>query len=225
MCGAPVASRSMSREQPDRESLDRGSPVAIEVRGVYKRFRRHRVLEDVSFTVAPGRSMAIVGANGCGKSTLLKICAGLLSPTRGSVAVRGRLGYCPQELNLSRFLTPDDHFTWFGAGLQLDRDGSLEIGHRLAAALDWDVPRRQVRHLSGGTQQKLNVASTMVTAPNVILLDEPYQGFDQGSYLDFWDVVGERCAAGCAVVIVTHMLQELDRVDAVLDLSSRKGTA
>ena len=215
-------SRVMNAGEIGTDTLGGGVPAAIEVRGIHKRFRRHTVLEDVSFAVAAGTSMAIVGANGCGKSTLLKICAGLMSPTRGSVTVRGRLGYCPQALDLSRFLTPDDHFTWFGAGLQLDRRRSLHVGRGVAAALDWDVPRRQVRHLSGGTQQKLNVASTMVTAPSVILLDEPYQGFDQGSYVDFWDVVGQWCAAGSAVVIVTHMLQELDRVDSVLDLSNRK---
>lgn len=197
----------------------------IEANGINKAFRRNRVLQDVSFAVARGNSMAIVGANGCGKSTLLKICAGLQSPDSGSVTVRGRLGYCPQQLDLSRFLTPDDHFTWFGAGATLDRGRSVAAGHQIADALDWTVPRRQVRHLSGGTQQKLNVACTMVSTPDVILLDEPYQGFDQGSYLNFWDVVDAWCAQGCAVVIVTHLLQELGRVDAVLDLISQDEAA
>lgn len=214
----------MSREQSG-EQVARNGQAVIEANGITKAFRRNRVLQDVSFAVARGRSMAIVGANGCGKSTLLKICAGLQSPDSGSVTVRGQLGYCPQQLDLSRFLTPDDHFTWFGAGGNLDRGRSVAAGHQIAGALDWTVPRRQVRHLSGGTQQKLNVACTMVSMPDVILLDEPYQGFDQGSYLNFWNVVDEWCAQGCAVVIVTHLLQELDRVDAVLDLSSQEEAA
>lgn len=174
----------MSMEQSGGQVGPRGHAL-IEANGVTKAFRRNRVLQDVSFSVARGSSMAIVGASGCGKSTLLKICAGLQSPDSGSVTVRGRLGYCPQQLDLSRFLTPDDHFTWFGAGAKLDRDCSVQAGHQIADTLDWTVPRRPVRHLSGGTAQKLNVACTMVSRPDVILLDEPYQGFDQGSYLNF----------------------------------------
>lgn len=66
---------------------------------------------------------------------------------------------------------------------------------------------------------------TMVSMPDVILLDEPYQGFDHGSYVNFWDVADAWCAQGCAVVVVTHLLQELGRVDAVLDLSFQEEAA
>ena len=92
---------------------------ALAVRGISKRFGRTEVLSDVSFAVAPGQSLAIVGANGCGKSTLLKICAGLVSPTAGEVRVTGRLGYCPQHADLAPHLTAQDHMTWLGSGLGL----------------------------------------------------------------------------------------------------------
>lgn len=198
-----------------------GEPPALEVRQISKSYRRQQVLDDVSFSLHPGRSMAIIGANGCGKSTLLKICAGLISPDDGEVRVRGRLGYCPQDADLGAFLTPADHFTWFGAPHGMSRRASHEEGQRLASSLDWNVAPRQVRHLSGGTAQKLNVACAVLGGPQVILLDEPYQGFDEGSYLDFWDLVDRWCAQGSAVVVVTHLLRELHRVNSVLDLGRR----
>lgn len=193
----------------------------MEVRQIRKSYRRQRVLDDVSFSLHPGRSMVIIGANGCGKSTLLKICAGLISPDGGEVRVRGRLGYCPQDADLGAFLTPADHFTWFGAAYGISPRASQEEGQRLASGLDWKVHPRQVRQLSGGTAQKLNVACAVMGDPQVILLDEPYQGFDEGSYLDFWDLVDRWCARGAAVVVVTHLLRELHRVHSVLDLGQR----
>lgn len=198
-----------------------GGPPALEVRQISKSYRRQQVLDGVSFSLHPGRSMAIIGANGCGKSTLLKICAGLISPDSGEVRVRGRLGYCPQDADLGAFLTTADHFTWFGAAHGISPRNSQEEGQRLASSLDWKVAARQVRHLSGGTAQKLNVACAVMGGPQVILLDEPYQGFDEGSYLDFWDLVDRWCAQGAAVVVVTHLLRELHRVNAVLDLGRR----
>ena len=193
----------------------------LEVRSVTKSYGRRRVLTDISFHVPAGRSLAVVGANGCGKSTLLKVCAGLVSPDRGTVRVHGRLGYCPQEMGLDGFLTSEDHLAWFGRGRGLSRRAAVAEGSRVAAALDWSVPRRQqVRHLSGGTRQKLNLVLGELHAPDLLLLDEPYQGFDQGTYLDFWQQVHGWRDAGKAVVVVTHLLHDLQHVDHVYDLGA-----
>mgnify|MGYP000857733637 FL=1 len=194
---------------------------ALAVRGISKRFGRTEVLSDVSFAVAPGQSLAIVGANGCGKSTLLKICAGLVSPTAGEVRVTGRLGYCPQHADLAPRLTAQDHMTWLGSGLGLAAVAARDRGKQIASALHMKDSRRQIRRLSGGTAQKVNLVCAMMGEPDVLLLDEPYQGFDEGAYLDFWDLVESWCRQGIAVVVVTHMLRELHRVDLVLDLGGR----
>lgn len=196
-------------------------PVRLQARGITKTYGRRAVLTDVDLVVHAGEAVAVVGANGAGKSALLKICAGLLSPDAGEVIIDGRLGYCPQEVGLFGFLMPDKHFALFGAGWELTRQQARRRGRRIAARLDWDARQRaQARHLSGGTQQKLNLTLAMLGDANILLLDEPYQGFDRGSYIDFWHYLGQWRDAGKAVVVITDMLDSLDRVDRVLELSA-----
>jgi ABC-2 type transport system ATP-binding protein len=179
--------------------------TGLDARNVSVRFKDRPVLSDVSFSVRGGEALAIVGENGTGKSTLLKVCAGLIAPTAGVVEVRCTLGYCPQEPGLIDLLTADEHLALFPGA---DRGALERLGFPSG-----DAARTLVRDLSGGTRQKLNLALALVGDPDVLLLDEPYQGFDRGSYLDFWGLVDEWRAAGRAAVIVTHLLAELDRLD------------
>lgn len=196
-------------------------PVRMEARGITKAYRRRAVLSGVDLTVRAGQVAAVIGANGCGKSTFLRICAGLVSPDHGTVQVHGTLGYCPQDGGTSEFLTSDEHFVLVGAGRGLPRSAALADGRAYAAELDWTgTDRAQARHLSGGTRQKLNLVMSQLGAPDVLLLDEPYQGFDRGTYLNFWQEVSRWRDSGKAIVVVTHLLNQLDRVDIVLDLST-----
>ncbi|WP_067504713.1 ATP-binding cassette domain-containing protein [Actinoplanes sp. TFC3] len=201
---------------------DRGAP-RLQASNISKRYGRTTVLTGVNLSVHAGEAVAVIGGNGSGKSTFLRICAGLDSPDEGQVRLRGTIGYCPQDGGTAGFLTPDEHFVLVGAGRGIRRTASIAQGRTAAAALDW--PRghaaKPARHLSGGTRQKLNLVLAGLGDPDVLLLDEPYQGFDNGSYLDFWQQVWQWRDAGKAIVVVTHRLAELDRADTVLDLSPR----
>jgi ABC-type multidrug transport system ATPase subunit len=144
------------------------------------------------------------------------------------VEVRGRIGYCPQEPGLLELLSADEHLALFGAAFGLSRKAAIASGRRLLEELDFPVGDRSVsKDLSGGTRQKLNLALALLGDPELLLLDEPYQGFDTGSYVNFWDHVTGWRAAGRATVVVTHMLGELSRVDRVVDLThpSRRASA
>ena len=197
--------------------------LRLEAKKITKRYGRRTVLNRVDLRVHAGEVLAIIGANGCGKSTLLRICAGLVSPDSGRVRVHGTLGFCPQEGGTAEFLTPDEHFVLVGAGRGASRSEARSDGRAAAAALDWAGADSAglSRHLSGGTRQKLNLVLAGLGEPDVLLLDEPYQGFDNGSYLDFWQQVWRWRTAGKAVVVVTHLLNELSRADTVLDLTPR----
>ena len=189
---------------------------AIEIR---KRYGRKVVLADVSLEVRAGEVVALVGENGAGKTTLLRICAGLLTVDGGRLAVGGRIGYCPQDAGLLDLLTAEEHVVYFGRALGLDRRNALERGRALLAEFGLSDGRATVaRDLSGGTRQKLNLVLALLGEPAVLLLDEPYQGFDRGTYVNFWEHVERWRDERKAVVVVTHMLAELDRVDRVVEL-------
>jgi ABC-2 type transport system ATP-binding protein len=222
--GAPeqyAAAVAESVGGPDRRPPRRApGEIRLEAKGISKRYRGRAVLTGADLTVRSGQIAAVVGANGSGKSTFLRICAGLVSPDAGTVRINGTVGYCPQEGGTSEFLVPEEHFVLVGAGRGLRRGPAKAAGRAHAKALDWDPGRSsQARHLSGGTRQKLNLIMAQLGEPDLLLLDEPYQGFDRGSYLDFWHEVWRWRDAGRAVVVVTHLLNQLDRVDIVLELS------
>ena len=195
----------------------------LQATGIAKRYGRKVVLRDQTLRVGTGEAVALVGENGAGKTTLLRICAGLLAADSGRVEVAGRIGYCPQEPGLLELLTADEHLVYFGRGLDLSRARALDDGRRLLAEFGFDArDETVVRQLSGGTQQKLNLVLALLGDPAVLLLDEPYQGFDRGTYVNFWDHVDAWRERGKAVVVVTHMLAELTRVDRVVELETTR---
>jgi ABC-type multidrug transport system ATPase subunit len=212
----------LSELTPRPAPLDRQTgQVRLRLNGVGKRYRRRTVFDGVDLTVRAGEVAAIVGANGCGKSALLRICAGLTRPTSGSVHRTRRVGFVPQDAGTAGWLTADEHFTLFGAAAGMAPRRSRSTGEHLASRLAWRPGRKQLtQHLSGGTRQKLNLVLGELHSPDLLLLDEPYQGFDQGTYLDFWQQVRAWRDAGRAVVVVTHLLHDLEHVDQVFDLGA-----
>ncbi|MEZ5239310.1 MAG: ABC transporter ATP-binding protein [Microthrixaceae bacterium] len=189
--------------------------------GVTKRFRRATILDALDLEVRGGEVVALTGENGAGKTTLLRICAGLERADAGTVRVGGRIGYCPQVPGLFELLTADDHLVMFGRGVGLGRAESLRRGHAILEEFAFPLGERLVtRDLSGGTRQKLNLAIALLGDPGVLLLDEPYQGFDRGTYVNFWDHCRNWADTGRAVLVVTHMLAELGRADRVVELEA-----
>jgi ABC-type multidrug transport system ATPase subunit len=192
------------------------APV-LEARDVHKAYGRHRVLQGATLAVQPGQLVGVVGENGAGKSTLLKILAGTLRADHGEVRLAGTLGYCPQEAVVNENLTVGQHLRYFAAAYRLP---SLHRADTLTDLLGFAQFRDVTAGaLSGGTRQKLNLTLALLHDPDVLLLDEPYQGFDWETYLRFWDVVRDLRTRGKAVVIITHLVFEQDRFDVLADLT------
>jgi ABC-2 type transport system ATP-binding protein len=192
------------------------SAVALHVRDVARAFGRHQVLRGVTFSARRGEMIGIVGENGAGKSTLLRILAGLLRPDRGSVDLSGRVGYCPQAPEVHFGLTVEQNLEWFQAAYRLsDLHRANALSGVLALGRHRHVP---VSELSGGSRQKLNLVLALMHDPDVLLLDEPYQGFDWETYLRFWDVADESRRAGNVIVIISHLVFERQRFDTILRL-------
>jgi ABC-2 type transport system ATP-binding protein len=197
----------------------RTQDAVLDCVGVTKRFGRRVVLDGADLRVRRGEAVALVGENGAGKTTLLRICAGILRRDGGTVRRNGTVGYCPQEPGVIDLLDADQHLALFGAAAGLGRSEARSTGRRLLDSFGFPAGEAGIaRELSGGTRQKLNLALALLNDPTILLLDEPYQGFDFGSYLDFWAHVDMWRTEGRAVVVVTHMLTDTDRVDRVIEV-------
>ena len=199
--------------------------------GVSKRFRTgppwHRrtveVLRDLSMEVKPGELVGLVGENGSGKSTLMQLIVGLLARDSGTIDRPGRLGYCPQQPLLWDKLTAAEHFALFAPAYRMNETDSLAATKRLMDELDFArYADYRVEQLSGGTRQKLNLALALMHTPELLLLDEPYSGFDWETYLRFWEMTKTRRDAGMSILIVSHLLAERDRLDRIYELRDGK---
>ena len=195
------------------------APVVLRLRDVSVRRGRRTVLSGINLTIRRGEVVAVVGANGAGKSTLLQLCAGLLRASGGSIERTPNFGYAPQLDSLAPLLTVDEHLRLFGAARGIRQGRSVSTGHRLLTRLGWTARGDQTAGtLSGGTQQKLNVALAQLDAPDLLLLDEPYQGLDALAYEDLWALISAWRASGAGVLLVTHLLRDVDLVDRVVEL-------
>jgi ABC-type multidrug transport system ATPase subunit len=189
--------------------------------GIVKRFGKRLVLDGAELVLRPGEAVALVGENGAGKTSLLRICAGLLAADAGTLERRGRIGYCPQQPSLFDHLTAREHLVLFGRAVGLDRASAVRHGERILAEFGFrGADTTLAKGMSGGNRQKLNLALALLGDPGILLLDEPYQGFDHGTYVDFWEHVHRWREQNVAVAVVTHMLTELWRVDRVVELIS-----
>ncbi len=189
----------------------------LRVAGLSGGYLRKTVFRDVSFAAFPGEILAIVGENGAGKSTLLRVLVGLRPATSGTIEVRGSLGYCPQELTLFEMLTVRENLRIHAAAHGLDPWEPV-MDHWLDRLSFADHRDTLISRLSGGTRQKLNLSLALLHGPSVLVLDEPYAAFDWHTYLRSWEILEEMRAAGCAVLVVSHLVFDLSRFDRVLEL-------
>lgn len=188
-------------------------------RGLWPMRTRRPVLQEASLDLHPGEVVGLTGENGSGKSTMMKILVGELAPDAGTVERGGVVGYCPQEPQLYERLTCDEHFELFASAYGLSHDDASRATAELYASLGFDrYAKSRAGELSGGTAAKLNLALALLADPAVLLLDEPYAGFDWDTYLRFWELVALRRASGHAVLIISHFVVDEERFDRIIDI-------
>jgi ABC-type multidrug transport system ATPase subunit len=190
--------------------------VALEVRGLTKRFDRQTAVDDVSFEVARGEIVALVGPNGAGKSTTFMCLAGLVRPDAGTIAFdgatlgpqRGRtIALIPETPEVYPLLTVWEHLA-FVAALTKQPSGWETRADALLARLAMTSERDRLGNtLSKGMRQKTLLAATVLGGTPVLLLDEPMIGLDPLGQRELRAILSDLRAAGHALVVSTHLLE------------------
>ncbi|MEK6309885.1 MULTISPECIES: ATP-binding cassette domain-containing protein [Curtobacterium] len=209
------------------------SGASIEVRDFVMRFGDRTVVDGLSFDIAPGETFGLLGSNGSGKTTTIRALLGITTPTSGTLTIDGHpyrpatggIGYLPEERGLYRKESVIDVMTYFGQLRGLGRREatawSQEYLERVGLA---DRAKLRVDKLSGGQQQKVQLGITIMDRPRLLILDEPTKGLDPVNRRLLLDLVDERKADGATVILVTHHMDEVERLcDRILLL--KDGTA
>ncbi len=186
-------------------------PRAIEADQLSKSFGERRALRGVSFAAAPGELLAVIGPNGAGKTTLLSILAGIQRPDSGELRLpSGEVGFVPQQAALYRRLTVEENLRLF-ARLEGLPDVEAAVEEMLAVTALGDRRGDQIGSLSGGNQQRINIAIGLLSKPAALLLDEPSTGLDPRQRARLWEFVLALAGGGTTVIFSTHNIAEAER--------------
>ena len=199
--------------------------MTLEVAHINKAIGGRQVLRDLSFSLGGGEAMALLGANGAGKTTLLRIVTLLIAPDSGSVLFDGHpmvqadlahVGYLPEERGLYRHMRAMEQAVYLCRLKGMSRADAERSLHSWFARLGmegWE--RRQAASLSKGMQQRLQLAVAVAHNPSLLILDEPFSGFDEQNADMLKTLIGELRNEGTAILLSTHNTQ------AALDLCGK----
>jgi ABC-2 type transport system ATP-binding protein len=182
----------------------------LEARGLKKLYGEREALRGISFEARSGDLVAIIGPNGAGKTTLLSILAGILKPDEGEVRLPHGVGWVPQQAALYRRLTVAENLLLF-ARLEGHDDPRASTEEMLELSGLGERRGEIVARLSGGNQQRINIAIGLLARPAVLLLDEPSVGLDPRQRARLWEFVSGLAGRGTTVIFSTHDIQEAER--------------
>jgi ABC-2 type transport system ATP-binding protein len=196
--------------------------AALELDRVTKRYGDFTAVDDLSFTASQGRILGFLGPNGAGKTSTLRMVLGLSEPSSGTLSVLGapdgrsvrdRIGFLPEERGLYRRMTPVEAIV-FLAGLKGVPSGEARKRARemLEAQGLGEAQNRQIRNLSKGMAQKVQLIAAVTHRPELVILDEPFSGLDPVNQQTLETMIRDLAAAGATVVFSTHVMQHAERL-------------
>jgi ABC-2 type transport system ATP-binding protein len=201
---------------------------AIDVRNLRREFDGLAAVDGISFDVGEGEVFGLVGPDGAGKTTTLRMLSGVVCPTAGDIRILGHdvvsnpesiksaVGYMPQTFGLYGNLTVYENLEFYADLYQVPPEVRPERIRRLLAfgRLEPFVDRL-AKNLSGGMKQKLALASTLISEPKLLLLDEPTLGVDPVSRRDFWRILYDLNSDGVTLLVSTPYMDEAERCSRV----------
>ena len=196
---------------------------AIEVEHLVVDRGGRRVLDDVSFTVAPGEVVGLLGPSGCGKSTLMRALVGvqivksgtvtLLGRPAGSADLRRRVGYVTQAPSVYADLSVRLNLRYFATILGADRSDVDRVIEQVDLGSHADS---LVGRLSGGQVSRVSLATALLGAPELLVLDEPTVGLDPVLRRDLWQLFQRLAATGVSLLVSSHVMDEASRCTRLL---------
>ncbi|ADZ68995.1 ABC transporter ATP-binding protein [Polymorphum gilvum] len=203
------------------------TPAVLTLDKVTKCFDRRPAVDAVSFALAEGERIALLGHNGAGKTTLFKMILGFLRPDTGALAVFGArpgtaaartaIAYLPEAVAFHKSLTGEEVLRYYARLKGEDATRAVSLLDRVGLA---EAGRRRVGTYSKGMRQRLGLAQALIGRPRLVLLDEPTSGLDPISRQNFYEIVEEVAARGATVLLSSHALTEVEaKTDRILILS------
>jgi len=185
------------------------------------------VLDDLTFSLAPGEVTGLLGPSGCGKTTLMRVLVGVQEITTGTVTLlglpaghprlRARIGYATQAPAVYTDLTLGENLKYFGTVLGLRGRRLTEAITTTIARLDLGgLGRREVSTFSGGQLARVGLAVALLGQPDLLILDEPTVGLDPVLRRDLWRLFHSIAAEGKALLVSSHVMDEAARCDSLL---------
>lgn len=194
----------------------------ISIKDFSMQFGDTKVIDKLSFDVKKGETFGLLGSNGSGKTTTIRSLLGIYVPTSGELLVDGkpysvdgdvRLGYLPEERGLYKKESVIDTMLYFGQLKGLSREAAhhdaLAYLERVGLA---DKAKIRLDKLSGGQQQKVQLGITIMADPELLILDEPTKGFDPVNRRLLMTIIEDHQKKGATVVLVTHQMEEVERL-------------
>lgn len=192
----------------------------LRVREVRKRYGDVLAVDGVSFDVAPGEIFGLLGPNGAGKTSLIRMIVDILRPDTGkievfgqtmSAALQARIGYLPEERGLYQQHAVGDVLVFLGELKGLSRGDAKARARKFLARVELEhAATKKMRDLSKGMQQKLLLAAVMQHEPDLLILDEPFIGLDPINRQMVLALVRECVARGAAVILSTHLMDQVE---------------
>jgi ABC-2 type transport system ATP-binding protein len=201
--------------------------VTIELRNVSRWYGNVVAVNDVTMSIGPGVT-GLLGPNGAGKSTIMHMIAGFLPPSRGELTIGTRsswrnpaiyrqLGLVPERDSVYAFLTGDQFVTSTAKLHQLPDPGTAAA--RAIAMLDMaDAADRKIATYSKGMRQRIKVAAALVHDPEVLVLDEPFNGMDPRQRLHMMDLLDKLGSEGRTILFSSHILEEVERLSGTIQV-------
>ena len=205
--------------------MDMAKELAIETRGLTKRFERHLAVNDLDLQIPMGEVYGLIGPNGAGKTTLLRMLATIEEPTKGEIYINGefvsqdhtnakikqRLGYLPDDFPLYDDLTVWDYLDYFARLYYLREPRRNQRIYEVLEIVQLTQKRnRLISTLSRGMKQRLSLGRTIIHEPLLLFLDEPVSGLDPIARMQFREIIKNLHEAGMTIVISSHVLSDLE---------------